>query len=878
MSNPRYARPRVLLAIASCMLAMAVLPAVAGAEYGEIQRIGGKTAGAGNGQLTSERTRLLGVDPTENSVYLLDEPEKFSQAKEEEINPETKKCEENEVTEKCVLVGVGPLTRHFRIQKFSAEKGYAFAATVQFDEIAPEPQFYSGATFAGGVEGIAVDAKLKRLYVLTADNRQKGLSIDAKSAHEAGGQGLLAASTLYAFSTAGVKEGKEGKLISATADETGVLTGPGAGGLEAQSTTAGKALLEPAGITVDPQTDEVIILGHVDEAGTATDSIANAGDHYALQRIKSDGTLGARYVDKTNFFKTVPSTPPDSPIVVPGSSERVYVNYQGLAEVPYDFGSGAAHAVLAQLMPPFPEGTARGPLPSQSVPVSVATGAVPGGVLSAAPSPEASVYGSAEIRTEEPGVGGDRRVGVLELSGTDGGELGWTGGQTPLLKETEEVPCAAQPALNGGPELPLRVAAGSEGKVFVFNPEFLKRKEWEGVEEPWTKEGEEEQEIENEGIEASPKPFYPAVVEFGAGGSGCPHVTATPPEARAGGEPLTEKQSVPLGSSVTFSSELSQGDALKEVEWEFINVENEAIKETQKVTTDKWTKTTAIHKFEHEGLFKVKETIHTDNLATPTITVEGFEKVHVSEAVLGTPPLLGPASALVNQVVTFIDPSGAGVAKYKWDFGDGNKAETTTGEAKHAYTAPGSYRAQLVVTNAKGKESPPATKTITIIEKEEPKGGSGGGGGGGETPVSTTPTSLPAPFAGGSGAVLSYRVSLASTSLPVSTAGTFRLKVGCLGQSSCAGTVTLKTLSAVSAGTRKKHKAVLTLASGSFGASGGQIKTVTLRLSAKARALLARLHALRARATITGRDSAGATHTTLTTVTLRAAKAARTRR
>ena len=598
MTHPRRACRRTVLAAATFLFAIVLLPALARAEYGEVQRIGGKAVGPGNGQLTPERTRLLGVDPTENSIYVLDEPQKFTQTEEPEINPETKECNKNEVTEKCVMVGVGPLTRHFRIQKFSAEKGYAFAAAAKFDETAPEPQFYSGATFAAGVEGIAVDPELKRLYVLTADNREKGLSVDARSVKETRGQGLLAASTLYAFSTVGVKEGKEGTLVPAVGGNP-VLTTPTM--LATQSTTPGQALLEPSGITVDPKTHEVIVLGHVDEAGANIDDIAGAGDHYALQRIKSDGTLGARYVDKTNFFKTPITPPPDSPVVVPvGSSERVYVNYQGLAEVPYDFGAGAAHAVSVELMPPFPEGTAQGPLSSLSNPVKLWTGAVAGGVLSAAPSPDGSVYGWAEIRTEElnGGLSGDRRDGVLKLAGSDGSNLGWTGGQTPLLEPGTEVPCAAQPGLNGeATELPLRIVAGSGEKVFVLNPEFLKRKEWEGVEEPWTKEGEEEQEIESEGIESSPKPFYPAIVEFGPEGSGCPHVRATPPEARAAGEPLTEAKSVPVGSPVTFSSETVQGDVVK-VEWEFVHPENEAFNEKEPpVTTDKWSKTTVTHKF-----------------------------------------------------------------------------------------------------------------------------------------------------------------------------------------------------------------------------------------------------------------------------------------
>ena len=136
MPHRQSAGRRALLAAACCLLAIAILPAVALAEYGELQRIGGKTAGTGNGQFVSERTRSLGVDATDNSIYVLDEPTKFLQAEEPEINPETKVCEKNEITGKCVMVGVGPLTRHFRIQKLVSEKEkpYAFAAAVSFDD------------------------------------------------------------------------------------------------------------------------------------------------------------------------------------------------------------------------------------------------------------------------------------------------------------------------------------------------------------------------------------------------------------------------------------------------------------------------------------------------------------------------------------------------------------------------------------------------------------------------------------------------------------------------------------------------------------------------------------------------------------------------
>jgi hypothetical protein len=105
------------------------------------------------------------------------------------------------------------------------------------------------------------------------------------------------------------------------------------------------------------------------------------------------------------------------------------------------------------------------------------------------------------------------------------------------------------------------------------------------------------------------------------------------------------------------------------------------------------------------------------------------------------------------------------------------------------------------------------------------------------------------------------------------------VKVTCpTGKSSCTGTVILRTLKAVIATatvhqSKKRKAAILTLASGSFRLAGGQVKTLTLRLSAEARKLLATTHVLRARATIVAHDPTGAKHTTQTIVTLRALKA-----
>jgi phosphodiesterase/alkaline phosphatase D-like protein len=122
---------------------------------------------------------------------------------------------------------------------------------------------------------------------------------------------------------------------------------------------------------------------------------------------------------------------------------------------------------------------------------------------------------------------------------------------------------------------------------------------------------------------------------------------------------------------------------------------------------------------------------------------------------------------------------------------------------------------------------------------------------------------------------------LARTSLEVSTSGAVAVGVKCaVGVSSCAGTIVLQTLSAVSAEasahqSKKPKASVLTLARASFTVAEGRVKTVTLHLSGRARSLLARSHLLRVRATIAAHDPAGAAHTTQAIVTLRLRNALR---
>ena len=801
--------------------------------YGELTRFG--ETGDLKGQLDETRTLAIGADPTEDSVYVLDENKAGTSKK-----------------------------RFLRLQKFATSGGqYVLKASREFSEEAREENGHVEPT----VQGLAIDATRKRVYLLAVDIRGKALSRDTGTR---GGQGLLVATTLYAFST--VESGSE--LVEATG--TGIKAGgilDGASELNAQSTVAGQALLEPHGITVDPATGEVIILAHEDSSAKEEkeDKISSAADHYVLQRVTPTGALGVRYVDSTNFLKGEQSPEsfpvPNSPTVVTaGGKERVFFSFdQGLAEVPLDFTSSAAPKLI-----PSPSGGVAGGV----------TPAVNGGALSSA---EGTVFGtnSSGIINQEPG--GEGRGGVVAFSGETGAELGWTGGGQQRESEPADKCVISQRNLSLEP----LVAAGSGGKLFVLAPEFLLRQvEIEPLEEEVENPvGSEEFEIiETPQFEQFSPPFLPGVVELGPGGTGCPAASATPPSAKVNGTEVKNEESVKPGSEVIFSSQLKQADALK-VEWNFGDGSQETI------STDEFQTPSAKHTYTSEGTFTVTETIYSDDLAasgqavytggrlvTPTIVVTRTMLVGK------TPPkaLFTANTAHVGEATQFTshstDPNGAEGQPLtaSWSFGDGSAPATGTTQS-HSYAAAGTYQVTLTVTDKFGLKGS-VTLPVTVTVPTPPGGGGGvggsssssGGSSGGGTSSTTTPTSTPPPAKAG---VLSYVVSLASSTLSVSKTGAFVIKVNCSGQSSCTGSAVLRTASAVSASTGKgAHKAILTLASGSFAIAGGQVKPLTLHLTSKARALLKRLHVLRARVSIVAHDASGSAHATTLLVTLRMAK------
>jgi hypothetical protein len=218
------------------------------------------------------------------------------------------------------------------------------------------------------------------------------------------------------------------------------------------------------------------------------------------------------------------------------------------------------------------------------------------------------------------------------------------------------------------------------------------------------------------------------------------------------------------------------------------------------------------------------------------------------------------------------DPyAGGSIAGYSWNWGDGTPDGSGVAPT-HSYASPGEYTVTLTVTDSYGLSSAAATRSVVVVmssaeiqareaaadEKREEEAAAR------SAVIGFHSSRRPIPDA-----------KLANVSLRVSAAGVVRLRISCpTGESVCSGKVSLRTLGAIVARNGQvAHKgSVLTLAVGSFDVSGGHVRTVTLPLSAIARALLLRVRKLRARATLSAHDARGTRHTSSAIVTLLAPK------
>jgi PKD domain len=384
-------RRRLLALGMLATLALFGLPApltgAAGATetYGELSRFG--APGTGPGQFTLSRsTHAFGVDPSENdAVYIGDEPKAGS----------------------------------YRIQKLTSA-GTFVAQTATFTP----PK-------ADGIEGIAIDPALKRIYVLALERRVlPELEI-------------AVAGTLYAFST----EPEGETLPAASGTNGGVLTTPAV--FLAHAKPASEALAEPRGLAVDPSTHDVIVMGEALESEVEPES-----NPIVLQRVNSaTGALGPRYSTTALERETV-----SSPVVSPEGN--VYVTqFDEVLQVPSDFTSTEAPTRIGgvpvepvleseqlQLMMPDPS-------------------ALQGDGLSFAPVGPRGEPGGALVAVG--GIFNERAFypGFVTFDASTGAEAGWSGGAT---KRSGATACVIG---FQGRTYPT-IAAGGEGHVFVLDSQY----------------------------------------------------------------------------------------------------------------------------------------------------------------------------------------------------------------------------------------------------------------------------------------------------------------------------------------------------------------------------------------------------------------------
>jgi hypothetical protein len=861
--------------------------AAADASYGEIGHFG--SAGSGPGEFSPGESHAIGVNPENNSVYVVDQP-----------NP----AKENE----------------FRIQKFEAtEPGkYTVVASTTF-----KPHDDEGDEEADLVEGVAVDPKLKRVYVLASETRG---SDKVKISTE-----VTAASQLYAFST----EQSGSKLVpapgtSTVTGEEGVL----AGTIVFQP-LSGKftiSLLEPDGLTVD-QADggDVLIVAH--------EETSSEEDLSVVQQVKPNGELGERWVDEQDLLEDEATSPAVS------AAGNVYVDvFDKIEEIPASFSDASEPVALpgAEFNELIEEELVE--FPGQPEPES-------GGALSI--GEEGTIYSKAGIARQFHGTK-FKEPGIVEFN-AKGEEEGWTGGQsvasvgdagpckfslipaiqiaagkahTVFAYDTGEVGgspvdrvielgpggsgCAAAEAtspeatVDGLPvseteEIPLEQEVTLSSKLTQANALSVTWRFGDGTEE--TIPGRQYQHIEvtHKFAEAGLLTVTAIIhtddladpeVEVKS------KVDVVGPEARTSPAEKVEEASAVLTGSVNPNEV-----AVKECFFEYGTSTSYGQKASCKQKASELTGDKAITVSAPISSLS-KETTYDDRLVVKYGTSgvsDGLNESFVTLESASTPkPLVvtgsaGPIGKSSASLSATVDPHGAEVKECKFvygtstsyggsvpckpgahELGSGTSPESVTAEVT-GLSAGTTYHFAVVAINANGEAK---GSDASFTTETESSGGPPPGGGTNPNTTTTTPQQQVEPFKVAEPPVEPI-ATLAGNPTSVSGSGSFTLKVTCPeAEAACTGALSLKTLKAVvaSVGHEAKSKskaAILTLASASFNVAGGKVEVVTLHLSSKGRALLARTHSVSARVTIVAHDSAGKTHTTTAVVTLRPAKPAK---
>jgi PKD repeat protein len=96
----------------------------------------------------------------------------------------------------------------------------------------------------------------------------------------------------------------------------------------------------------------------------------------------------------------------------------------------------------------------------------------------------------------------------------------------------------------------------------------------------------------------------------------------------------------------------------------------------------------------------------------------GAPSARLAVSSLASPPYTEMADGSASTA-----PNGKTIVSYRFDFGDGTAAVTTTSptaSSQHTYAAAGTYTASLIVTDSGGRISAPATASVTFVPEAPP--------------------------------------------------------------------------------------------------------------------------------------------------------------
>jgi len=378
------------------------------------------------------------------------------------------------------------------------------------------------------------------------------------------------------------------------------------------------------------------------------------------------------------------------------------------------------------------------------------------------------------------------------------------------------------------------------------------------------------------------------LIELSPGhGTPCPAPSGTFTVATGGGAPQPASQSNPLlvseGSAVQFNACPPPtttypacpptgpvginylGGATSEYAWNF----GDGSAPVQAFAGSTWPSGVVSHTYNVAGDYTVSLEVFGD--------YGEYDETGQIHVLSGSVPIGAFTASAAGPLTMSFDASnstpsdGASILDYHWQFGDGQIDDTATPVDTHTYAAAGTYNVTLSVLDSVYGHSAPVTETVTVLAPPPPP-----------PAPPPTPTTPPVPLPG------PPAVQVRSTSRTAEHGRESLVLLCPTGQVSCAGTVELKTAKPVVAHAAAKkgkqgkqgkagkktreHKHVLFLGSAKFTIAGGRSKSISIRLSANALALLSDRRNLSVIAQMTATNPGGLKDVTHYTLTVRLAK------